>query len=131
MCNVTEEFRFCTCLEGKGGTGSEMPDYKWYLTRFIEIDENGPMGSIVAPSRDMGEGLTLQTVLGILNGDHAFDFAYSPAEDDCLRITRSAKDSYYQYMSLLYKNGQWEEGMNPPFTAKLEEIAKGDVFNKK
>ncbi|HWK03530.1 MAG TPA: hypothetical protein VNS58_07855 [Puia sp.] len=131
MCNVTEGFRFCTCVEGKGGTGSEMPDYQWHLTRFIGTDENGPMGSIVAPSRDMGEGLTLQTVLEILNGGHAFDFAYSPAEKDSLRISRSAEGSYYEYMSLLYEEGQWREGMNPPFTTEMEEIASGQVFNKK
>jgi hypothetical protein len=108
-----------------------MPDYQWHLTRYIGTDENGPMGSIVAPSRDLGEGLTLRTVLGILNGGHAFDFAYSPVEKDSLRISRSANGSYYEYMSLLYEGGQWREGMNNVFTTMTEEVAKGQVFNKK
>lgn len=131
MCNVTEGFRFCTCLEGKGGTGSEMPDYQWHLTRYIGTDENGPMGSIIGPSRDLGEGLTLPAVLGILNGGHAFDFAYSPAEKDSLRINKSANGSYHGYMSLLYVDGQWKEGMNDVFKTETENIASGKVFTKK
>ena len=54
-----------------------MPDYQWHLTRYIGTDENGPMESIVAPSRDLGEGL------------------------------------------------------NNVFTTMTEEVAKGQVFNKK
>jgi len=131
MCNVTEGFRFCTCLEGKGGTGREMPDYQWHLTRYMGTDENGPMGSIIGPSRDLGQGLTLAAVLGILHGGEAFDVPYTPVEKDCLRISKSANGSYYGYMSLLFSNGQWEAGMNDVFRTKTENIASGQVFNKK
>jgi len=106
-----------------------MPEYSWYLTRFAGINNDGPVGSIVGPSADLGEGLTVQSVLEVLNSGNAFDFGYTPAENDSLRISRSVKNSYYQYMSFLYKNGQWSVGMNPPFKTMSEDVAKGNVFN--
>ena len=132
MCNVKEDFKFCTCQHkdtAPGEPGSKLPEYIWRLNRFIGSEDNGIMGSITAPSADMGEGLTIETVIRVLQSGNGFDFPYSPAENDCLAISRSVKSSY-AYMSFLYKDGKWEEGMNPPFTTKSEEIANGEVFKK-
>lgn len=124
MCEVHDGFRFCTCTVA--ATDAKLPEYQWYLTRFIAIEDIGIMGSIVAPSRDLGKGLTLQNVLDVLNSGKGFDFEYSPSEQDCLRISRSAKNEY-AYMSFLYQDGQWIEGMHPTFTTKSEVISSGGI----
>jgi hypothetical protein len=129
MCTVQHGFKFCTCEKNElDKPGSKIPEYTWHLTRFAGIDQDGPMGSIVAPSRELGEGFTVQNILQVLNSGTGFDFTYFPADKDCLQISRSAKDSGYEYMSFLYQNGAWSEGMNPPFTTKIEEISKGGIF---
>ena len=148
MCEVHDGFKFCTCTvaaTGESGAatgepgaanataaaatgepGAKLPDYQWYLTRFIAIEDTGIMGSIVAPSRDLGKGLTREKVLDVLNSGKGFDFEYSPSEQDSLRISRSAKNEY-AYMSFLYQDGQWIEGMHPTFTTKSETISSGKI----
>lgn len=89
------------------------------------------MGSIVGPAADLGQGLTVHNVLQILNSGDAFDFTYSPEENDSLNISLSDRKEGYVYMSFLYKAGQWSPGMHSPFSTKTEEIASGNVFRKK
>ena len=129
MCTVQHGFKFCTCEKNESDKpGNKLPEYTWQLARFAGINHDGPVGSIVGPSGDLGQGLTVQNILQVLNSGTGFDFAYSPADKDCLRIIRSVKDSGHQYMSFLYQNGAWSEGMNPPFTTKTEGIAEGGIF---
>ena len=120
MCATNQGFKFCTC-EDIGEA-----EYTWRLTRYLGSDENGPVGSIVAPAHDLGQGLTSERILALLNEGEVFDFEYLPAEKDSIRIRRAAKDGYW-YMSFLYQDGRWIEGMNPAFTSVNEEIAKGIV----
>jgi hypothetical protein len=131
MCNVSHSFKFCTCAKedkGPGAPGSKLPEYTWWLSRFTGPDDSGIMGSIVGPSSDLGEGLTVAAVIDVLHSGHGFDFPYFPAENDSLRISISGKDKGYRYMSFLYQKGNWTEGMNAPFTTRSEELAKGNVF---
>jgi hypothetical protein len=131
MCNTNTGIRFCTCLtkeDAPAKTGSKLGNYKWHLTRFKGLDDSGIMGSIVGPSSDLGQGLSAEAILRVLNEGSSFDFAYQPEEKDCLRLTSAVPGSYYEYMSFLYDGHQWIQGMNPPFTTRSEEIAKGDVF---
>jgi len=128
MCEITEGFKFCTCGSDVDEPGPDKAEYIWRLTRFIGVDDDGPVGSIVGPSEDLGKGLTVPNVLRILNSGDGFDFAYTPVEKDALMISRAVKGAYRGYMSFIYIEGQWLEGMNPPFTTKTEELAKGNVF---
>lgn len=120
MCNIDQGLKFCTCED------ISEAEYTWRLTRYLGKDENGPVGSIVGPADDLGNGLTSERILSFLNGGKAFDFEYMPLEKDSIRFHRKAKDGYW-YMSFLYEDGQWVEGMNPVFTSVTEEIAKGKV----
>lgn len=120
MCNSNQGFKFCTCEDISGA------EYTWRLTRYLGHNEHGPVGSIVAPARDLGQGLTSERLLALLNEGKAFDFDYSPAERDSIRFHRAVKDGHW-YMSFLYQDGRWTEGMNPVFTSINEEIAKGTV----
>lgn len=130
MCNVTHGFKFCTCETGEK-SGSPLPEYKWQLTRYAGKIENGPVGSIIGPSADLGEGLTEEAILEVLNSGEAFDFAYQPAEDDSLNVSyKPGNSQFYGYSSFIFKSGSWTTGMNPPFVSKLEWIARGDVFKK-
>ena len=120
MCTTNQGIKFCTCED------ISEAEYTWRLTRYLGNDENGPMGSIVAPAHDLGKGLTSERILALLNEGKAFDFAYVPLEKDSIRFHRRAEDGYW-YMSFLYEGGRWIEGMNPWFTSIDEEIAKGTV----
>ena len=120
MCNIDRGLKFCTCED------ISEAEYTWRLTRYLGKDENGPVGSIVAPAHDLGKGLTDVRILSFLNEGKAFDFDYLPEEKDSILIQRKAKDGYW-YMSFLYEDGAWVEGMNPAFTSINEEIAKGKV----
>ena len=120
MCNINDGLKFCTCED------ISEAEYTWRLTRYLGKDENGPVGSIVAPAHDLGKGLTSERILSFLNLGNAFDFEYLPAEKDSIVFNRKAKDGYW-YMSFLYEDGKWKEGMNPAFTSIKEEIAKGTV----
>ena len=128
MCEVEHGFKFCTCTAAAATTAApaKLPDYRWSLVRYAGTEDIGIMGSIVGPSADLGKGLTRQNVLDVLNNGNGFDFEYSPAEQDCLRIDYSTAREY-AYMSFLYENGQWIEGMHPPFTTKLEAISSGKI----
>jgi hypothetical protein len=120
MCTINQGLKFCTCEDLSGA------EYTWRLTRYLGNDSNGPVGSIVAPSHDLGAGLTSERILACLNGGAAFDFDYLPLEKDSIRFHRKTRDGYW-YMSFLFENGMWVEGMNPYFTSIDEEIAKGKV----
>ena len=120
MCTTNQGIKFCTCAD------ISTAEYTWRLTRYLGKDENGPVGSIAAPAHDLGKGLTSERILALLNEGKAFDFAYLPVERDSIRIRRVAKDGFW-YMSFLYEDGKWVEGMNPAFSTIDEEIAKGCV----
>ena len=120
MCTTNEGFKFCTCDD------ISQSEYVWWLTRYLGNDENGPVGSIVPPAHDLGQGLTTGRILQLLNEGKAFDFNYRPVERDSLCIRHSLGGGY-GYMSFLYEGGKWIEGMNPAFTSIIEEIAKGEV----
>jgi hypothetical protein len=120
MCTTNEGFKFCTCDD------INKAEYVWWLTRYLGNDENGPVGSIVPPAHDLGQGLTNGHILQLLNEGKAFDFDYRPVERDSLCIRHSLRGGY-GYMSFLYEGGKWIEGMNPAFTSITEEIAKGEV----
>ena len=133
MCDVQHGFKFCTCTVGAAATAgsaaaepAKLPEYQWSLVRFAGTEDIGIMGSIVGPSADLGKGLTSQNVLDVLNEGNGSDFEYSPFEQDCLRIDRRTPGEY-SYMSFLYEDGQWIEGMHPPFTTKLEAISSGKI----
>lgn len=120
MCNTHQGIKFCTCDD------ISQAEYTWRLTRYLGKDSNGPVGSIVAPADDLGQGLTSDRLLALLNGGNAFDFDYSPMEKDSVRFVRNAKQGHW-YMSFLYQGGKWIEGMNPVFTSVNKEIARGTV----
>lgn len=120
MCNSDQGFKFCTCED------ISTAEYTWWLMRYLGNDENGPMGSIVAPAHDLGAGLTSERILAVLNEGKAFDFDYSPMEKDSIRFERAAKDGYW-YMSFVFEGRKWVEGMNPWFSSINEEIARGRV----
>ena len=120
MCTTNQGFKFCTCED------ISEAEYTWRLTRYLGNDENGPVGSIVPPAHDLGQGLTEERILAMLNEGKAFDFDYLPVEKDSIRFHRKSKDGYW-YMSFLYEGGKWVEGMNPAFSSVNEEIAKGCV----
>lgn len=140
MCRFDQGFILCTCAppgqkpvvhnkksrrHKKNGTPAEEPtEYLWSLHRYIGPSEDYMLGLYRFPSADIGEGLTAEWVLMNLNLRNCFDFEYTPAEKDCLRM-RSEK--FGQYLAFLYEGGEWKEGVHDPFLVDEHLLFHGDV----
>ena len=124
MCNNVSKIKFCTCDIGE----ARLPNiYYWTLSRFIGFRESDILGKLVIPSEDLGNNITTDIILNILNNYQPFDFNYSPDESDTLNIFLSTIDVRHKYFSLIFKNGKWQVGRNPAFVSSTQEIATGTI----
>jgi len=124
MCKNVSAIKFCTCEIGT----ERLPNiYYWRLSRFIGYKKSTIVGKLVIPSADLGNNITTDLVLNILNGDHPFDFEYSSAENDTLNISISTIAVRHKYFSLIFKNGKWQVGGNPAYGSLTEDIASGTI----
>jgi len=128
MCQENNRFIFCTCSE-KDTKKEELIDYyTWSLTKFIGSKELSIIGKIVVPKKNLGNGITSEKILNQLNAENkSFDFDYVPSERDSLRIEIFHPVERYRYLSLIFINNKWKEGLNNIFTSITEKIASGRI----
>lgn len=131
MCTPKQQFLFCTCKDKNkpSTTGDLLPYYSWTLRRALTEKKRLIMGKIILPKEDLGEGITLATILAQLNTQsHNFDFSYEPQERDSLRISFDNKKGASNYFRIAYQQGQWIEGSAPSFGSSSEELATGHLL---
>ena len=119
MCKPSNNFKFCTCSSTDNLSETE---YVWELTRYISNYDSWIMGTIIMPVEDLGQGVTLFSVLASLNSNiNPFDFEYNPLEKDSLDISNGNMG----YFKVIYEKGVWQEGENDGFSTKVKTINKG------
>lgn len=127
MCTPSSQLILCPCINESSARPAK-GIYQWKLDRYLGSRESPIMGSIVAPSSDLGSGITVANMIRELNSRNCFDFEYSPKEKDSLHISTERTDGNYQYFTLLYTNGLWAEGSHPGFgKTVLENLGKGKI----
>ena len=99
MCKQSNNFKFCTCSNTDNLSETS---YVWELTRFIRNYDSLSMGTIIMPVGDLGQGVTMSSVLAFLNSNiNPFDFEYNPLENDSLDI-RTGNDCSKYVVSLQF-----------------------------
>ena len=123
MCKRTSFIKFCTC-EVIADTNA----VSWKLNRYIGTKGNHIMGTVMRTKSDLGNGITVVSVLNTLNSEkNAFDFEYSPSEKDCLTVVVDKNDYTSGYFKLNFKNGKWLAGDSHPFGSILKLLGKGKI----
>jgi len=132
MCINNEKLTFCTCSETQVKSSENYDSeiyFTWILTSYIGRKQSRIRGKMLMPSKDLGEGLTLNRILEMLNsGLSYFDFDYHPKELDCFHLSNNLEHTFYQYFSVIYKNNFWQEGRNQAFVSLTKTIAEGRIL---
>lgn len=128
MCQENNKFIFCTCLEKETRKEEHIDYYTWSLTKFISSRKSSIRGKIVRPKKNLGNEITSEKILNQLNTENnSFDFDYVPSERDSLRIEIYHPIERYRYLSLIFIDNKWQEGLNNIFTSITERIASGRI----
>ena len=148
MCQPNSNLHFCTCASvskkplSKGDNEEvDISEYDktrfiWTLYKFLGEKDDLMMGDMILPVESMGEGLTSDFILQQLNSKKLFDFEYSPSEGDNLEIRKEYlyksfrgqhRPDLYDYLSFIYRKGEWVEDYYDFFTDKKRPIKKGKV----
>lgn len=144
MCDFEKGFKLCSCkLEipkiqknKKSKKYKDIPvqksDYRWVLSRLAGIrdetnDEFLIEGEYSMPSKDIGKGLDDEWIMLNLNLENCFDFEYCPMEGDSLSFFSNAN---FEYLSFIFKNGNWIIAHYDSFNMILKKIDEGIVESK-
>lgn len=137
MCEISNELKFCTCLELKDRElinlhkrlekfqNKKLPNSKepfsWIVYEYIGSQNNdGIMGLLDMPSGKIGFSLTEEFVLDNINNKNCFDFDYQPKEGDNLQINFQRNKYWVEFSSFIYSNNIWESDSYDTFTEIIE-----------
>ncbi len=124
MCKETTNIKFCTCEDDSKEKGKEIKSFSWSLSR--EIESLNIKGKIKFPANDLGQGVSKEKVLQLLNEGEPFDFSFTPQQHDVFHIGNGKEHPDYEYMSFKFQNGKWVAG-GRAFT-KRESLGEGKIF---
>ncbi|WP_298420193.1 HEAT repeat domain-containing protein [uncultured Kordia sp.] len=130
MCQANNRFIFCSCSDKNEDPSTDELTvyYIWTLIRYLGSKESRIRGKIMMPTKDLGNGITLDAICEQLNSDlTTFDFDYEPSERDSLSISIIHPIERYMYFKLIFIDRQWQQGSNNIFTSVTEEIASGNI----
>lgn len=148
MCKYGEKIRFCSCTREKikykdpnsinvnkvtqGNRKISLEEdpllmFVWQLLRYDGEHVNTELeGEYLPPVNDIGNGLNSAWIELNLNTENCFDFDYTPIEGDNLIIRHSSIG--YDYLSFIYKAGQWHIKHYNPLTNSTHLIDSGKVM---
>jgi hypothetical protein len=147
MCEVTQEFKLCSCsAEGKveiihnknSRRNKKYMDEQyprrivWTLDRYVGEHYLGMDGMMQTPADKLDEIFTAEYVKDELNRRNCFDFDYIPNEGDYLVMRynltkKEAKGRELHYMPFIYRAGKWTIEYHNGFYTKTEEIHHGKL----
>lgn len=148
MCKTNSEIHFCTCasiskkqLPIRNDREVDKAEYEkthyiWTLYKYLGEKDSLMMGDMILPVESLDEELTSEYILNQLNSKNRFDFQYAPSEGDNLQIRkeyvyksikRIPRQDLYDYISFIYRNGQWKEEFYDVFSDKTRQIKRGKV----
>lgn len=149
MCKQDREIHFCTCASidpipyprNLENTKIKQDDYTdihliWKLNRYLGNKNSGMMGEMIMPLQRMNGEITIDQLIIDLTNENIFDFSYTPKEGDNLIIreayiykTRKGfpRPDLYNYISLIYRNGSWQDDFYNVFSDRTRMIKKGVI----
>jgi hypothetical protein len=126
MCDNGRDFKFCTCIGALDTNDDNI--YIWRLGNFIKHKQNQhDIGKMIEPKNYKGKVITINVLLEKLNSNTCFDFEYSPSENDYFSLQIPGDEDLDCYLNAVYKNNQWVEGRNSPFSGKAQKINQGTM----
>ncbi len=152
MCKPDREIHFCSCasiapIPYPGDLENEnlnQEEYNrthsvWRLNRYLGKKNSQMLGEMIMPLQRLSEELTVDHLIRELNRKDIFDFEYDPKEGDELIIREEyiyksikgqQRQDFYEYMSLIYKDGCWQDEYYNVFEDRTRQFRKGVIkFN--
>ncbi|KQS92771.1 hypothetical protein [Chryseobacterium sp. Leaf394] len=136
MCEISNQLKFCTCLDEKSIENinfqkkleklykKQLPKSKepfsWILYEYKGSEDSGMMGLLNMPSEKIGFSLSEGFVLDEINNKNCFDFDYRPKEGDNLQINFQRNKYWTEFLSFIFRNGNWEADSYYTFTEIIE-----------
>ncbi len=137
MCETGKEIKLCTCVPNgmnrivhnkKSRRFKKLPkEFTWKLRKYVGFSNCMMDGMIIFPIDILSEDLTTEKMLMDLNNRNCFDFDYQPNEGDNLQIFTPEKYSI-QFLSFIYRNGEWIADYYNGFRDATEKINHGKVY---
>lgn len=143
MCEISNKFILCTCLKDdapsigtakkrlkhflKQSISSSKQEFTWTLYRYIGYKETEILGSLRMPNETLGNLLSNDYVLENINNRHCFDFDYEPNEGDNLQIEQHEHAEFQDFLSFIFRNGEWQADSYYTFTEKIRAFNLGKV----
>ncbi len=149
MCKQDRDIHFCTCssvdpipyprnLENAEGKQDDYTDTHliWNLNRYLGNKNSGMMGEMIMPLQQLCEEIIADQIILELSKEDIFDFSYTPKEGDNLiireayiykSITGFPRTDLYDYISLIYRNGSWQDDFYNVFSDRTRMIKKGVI----
>lgn len=146
MCEIEKKLKLCTCLTDKDldlfearkklkqslkqSISTSNQPFTWTLFKYLGQKDNEEltiMGMLIMPSDLLGESLTNEYVLSQINSGNCFDFDYTPMEGDNLKVEQQSNESWKEFLSFIFRNGTWKEGIYNTFTERIEAVNFGQV----
>lgn len=126
MCNLTKEFKLCSC----DGDKLSSDEIGWILRRKNESKEiEKIMGKPAIYRLTTKEQETKTAIAKELNTKNCFDFDYTPQEDDFLKIRlETPKGQWYAFRFL---KGAWTEDTSTNFDhwrLQLDPFGDGKII---
>lgn len=136
MCELSNQLKFCTCLEKedielinihkkldkfrKKKLPKSKERFSWILYEYKGSEDTGLMGLLNLPSEKIGFSLTEHFVLKELNNKNCFDFNYNPKDGDNLQINYQRDKSWTEFLSFIFRENMWKAQSYDPFIEKIE-----------
>lgn len=106
------------------------------IWRLLRVDgSTGILGFMTLPNHRVNDKITAEDVLEVINTHEVFDFEYTPEEEDqltirerylCEQIEEHRRPRLMDYISLVFKDYQWEKGWHSIGIKRLE-LGRGTV----
>jgi hypothetical protein len=124
MCQNGSAIKFCTCDIGEQ---KEAGVFYWTLYRYVGERTDRILGKIMPASQDLGQGITVHSVLQRLDEGDSFDFDYTPSQRDEMYISMKRETGEHKYFRVIFGDGRWQEECNPVFSSIKKTIAGGTI----
>ncbi|SDS75703.1 hypothetical protein SAMN04487764_2982 [Gillisia sp. Hel1_33_143] len=149
MCKQYYSIHFCACasidpipyprnLENAEGKQDDYSDTHliWKLNRYLGNKNSSMMGEMIMPLQRLSEEITTDQLIIDLKQENMFDFSYIPKVGDNLIIRQAhiykpikgfPRPDLYDYISLIYRNGSWQDDFYNVFSDKTRMYKKGVI----
>ncbi|MCB9261716.1 MAG: hypothetical protein H6607_05015 [Flavobacteriales bacterium] len=85
--------------------GLKLLDLDWQLDRLLSVQPSDLRIALKPMTPDLGNGITSEAILTLLNSKECFDFDYIPEENDRLLMRNNHSKDYF---AIIFRENKWE-----------------------